>query len=436
VRTLFATLLAGAAVALTAPAFAQTVAITGGTVALGDGSAPIPNGTVVFAGGRVVSAGAGTAVPAGATVIDARGKWVTPGLVTGPNDLGLLDADGVSESNDVSARTTPFAAGIDVAAVINPRSVAIGNERLGGVTRALVSPGASGSIFAGQGAVIDLGNDPDPVTRARAFQLVELGEAGGRLAGGSRPAAHAALRDALAQAQDYRRNPAGFDGRSRDALVKRADMQGLLDVLDGKVPLLVHVERASDIRAVLALPRTYPRLKLVLVGATEGWMVAREIAAARVPVIAAALADLPATFEQVAATESNVGLLTRAGVVTGISTIGANDAPGEHVVKQYAGNLVAIGRVPGAVGLDWGQAFATITSRPAEALGMGGEIGSLRPGRRADVVIWSGDPLELSSAPEAVWIDGQAQPTRSRQTQLRDRYRTPTETALPKAYNY
>lgn len=435
-KTLLATLLAGAATAVALPAAAQTVAITGGTVALGDGSAPIPNGTVVFANGRVVAAGAGTAVPAGATVIDARGKWVTPGLVTGPNDLGLLDADGVDESNDVSARTSPFGAGIDVAAVINPRSVAIGNERLGGVTRALVSPGAAGSIFAGQGAVIDLGNDPDPVTRARAFQLVELGETGGRLAGGSRPAAHAALRDALAQAQDYRRNPAGFDGRTRDALVKRADMQGLLDILDGKMPLLVHVERASDIRAVLALPRTYPRLKLVLAGATEGWMVAPEIASARVPVIAAALADLPATFEQVAATESNVGLLTRAGVVTAISTIGANDAPGEHVVKQYAGNLVAITRVPGAVGLDWGQAFATITSRPAEALGMGGEIGSLRPGRRADVVIWSGDPLELSSAPEAVWIDGHAQPTRSRQTRLRDRYRTPGERTLPKAYEY
>lgn len=432
---LLAALLAGAAL-IAVPASAQTVAITGATVALGDGSQPIPNGTVVFANGRIVAAGAGVAVPAGATVVDGRGKWVSPGLVTGPNDLGLLDADGVEESNDLSARTSPFNAGLDVAAALNPDSIAIGNERLGGVTRALVAPGAAGSIFAGQGAVIDLGADPDAITRAKAFQYVELGEAGGRLAGGSRPAAYAALRDALAQAQDYRRNPAAFDGRSRDALVKRGDVQGLLDVLDGKTPLLVHVERASDIRSVLALPRTYPGMKLVLVGATEGWMVAREIAAARVPVIAAALADLPASFEQVAATESNVGRLTRAGVVTAISTIGANDAPGEHVIKQYAGNLVAIGKLPGAVGLDWGQAFAAITSRPAEVLGMGGEIGSLRPGRRADVVVWSGDPLELSSAPEAIWIDGRAQPTQSRQTRLRDRYLTPGETTLPKAYSY
>ena len=368
-------LLFAAATFVAAPVLAQTVAITGGTVALGDGSQPIPNGTVVFANGRVLAAGAGVAVPAGATVIDARGKWVSPGLVTGPNDLGLLDADGVDESNDLTARLSPFSAAIDVTTALNPQSNAIGNERLGGVTRALVSPAAAGSIFAGQGAVIDLGTDPDPVTRARAFQYVELGEAGGRIAGGSRPAAHAALRDALAQARDFRRNPAAFDGRSRDALVKRADVQPLLDILDGTVPLLVHVERASDIRTVLTLPKTYPALKLVLVGASEGWMVAREIAAARVPVIAAALADLPASFEQVAATESNVGRLTRAGVVTAISTIGANDAPGEHVIKQYAGNLVAIGRVPGAVGLTWGQAFAAITSRPAEVLCLFGPQG-------------------------------------------------------------
>jgi imidazolonepropionase-like amidohydrolase len=428
------TLLAAAVALAPLAAPAQTVAITGGTVAVGDGSAPIENATVVFRDGRVVAAGADVAVPAGATVVDARGKWVAPGMVAGFSNLGLLDADGVDESNDVGARQSPFAAGIDVAPVINPDAVTIANERLGGITRALVAPAAAGSIFAGQGAVIDLGDDPSPVTRARAFQFVELGERGGRLAGGSRPAALAMLRDAFAQAQDYRRNPGGFDGRGRDALLKRADAQALLDVLDGRTPLLVHAERASDIRAVLALPRDFPRLRLVLVGASEGWMVAREIAAARVPVIAAALADLPAAFETLAATESNVGRLTQAGATVAISTVGANDAPGEHVLKQYAGNLVAIARVPGKTGLTWGQAFATVSSRPAAALGMDGEIGSLRPGRRADVVIWDGDPLELSSAPVAIWIDGRAQPMTSRQTKLRDRYMTPGEGALPKAY--
>ncbi|MFC3578583.1 amidohydrolase family protein [Sphingomonas hylomeconis] len=427
--------LSALAAVLATPAMAQTVAITGGTVAIGDGSQPIDHGTVVMRDGRIVAAGAGIAVPAGATVIDATGKWVAAGMVAGFTNLGLVDAEGIRESNDASARTSPFNASIDIAPAINPQAVAIGNERAGGITRALVSPSTGQSIFAGRGAVIDLGADADPITRARAFQYVELGEDGASDAGGSRPAAYAMLHDALAQAQDYRRNPAGFGGREQASLVKRGDAQALLPVLDGTMPLFVHVERASDIRSVLALKKQYPALKLVLVGVREGWMVAPEIAAARVPVIAAALADLPASFEALAATESNVGRMTAAGVVTAISTVGANTAPGEHVLKQYAGNLVAIARVPGSTGLNWGQAFATITSKPAQALGMDGDIGSLRPGRRADVVIWDGDPLELASAPLAVYIDGLAQPMRSRQIELRDRYSVPQEGALPKAYS-
>lgn len=426
-----ALLLAGAA-ALAAPAaVAQTIAITGGTVAIGDGSAPVENGSVVIRDGRIVAAGAGVSVPPGATVVDARGKWIAAGIVAGVGSLGLVDAGGIGESNDSAARGSPFKAAIDVSVAINPNAVMIGNERAGGVTRAIVAPNAGGSIFAGQGAVIDLGADPDPVTRPRAFQYVELGEGGARNAGGSRPAAYVGLHDALAQAEDYRRNPAGFDGRSRESLLTRADARALLPVLDGAMPLLVHVARAADIRTVLALPRQYPRLKLVLVGAAEGWMVAREIAAARVPVIADALADLPQAMESIAATESNVGRMAQAGVTVGLRTDGE---AGEHVLTQFAGNLVAIARVPGATGLSWGQAFAAITSKPAEALGMDGEIGSLRPGRRADVVLWDGDPLELSSAPVAVWIDGRQQPLDSRQRQLRNRYLTPADGPLPKAY--
>jgi len=117
-----------------------------------------------------------------------------------------------------------------------------------------------------------------------------------------------------------------------------------------------------------------------------------------------------------------------------ISSIDVSTEGGQRNLRQYAGNLVAIGRVPGMSGLDWGAAFATLTSGPAAVIGMDGEIGSLRAGRRADVVIWDGDPLELASAPVAVWIDGVQQPLTSRQTRLRDRYLTPAEGALPKAY--
>ncbi|MES2290024.1 MAG: amidohydrolase family protein, partial [Pseudomonadota bacterium] len=316
------------------------------------------------------------------------------------------------------------------------RVPAIAINRAHGVTRAIVAPDSAGSMFAGQGAVIDLSSKPDDVTKARAFQFVEFGETGARIAGGSRPAAFAMFRNMLAEARAYARNPGGYDGRSRDAMLQRRDAEALLPVFDGRMPLAVHVEGGPDILKVLALKTEFPKLRLILIGATEGWTVARQIAAAGVPVIASALNDLPDAFEQLAATQSNIGRMKAAGVQVSIGTINDDDTRMPIRTTQYAGNLVALTKVPGATGLDWASAFAAITSKPAEAVGLGGEIGSLRPGRRGDVVIWSGDPLELSSLPEKVWIDGVEQDLTTRQTRLRDRYLKAGEGALPKAYEH
>lgn len=429
-RLIFAALLAGAA---TVPAAAQDVTITNARLVLGDGSAPVEGGTVVIRGGRVVSAGPGAA-PAGGRTIDAGGRYVTPGIVAGFTRLGIIEVDGVSATNDAAASGSVFNAGLDVTAGLNPRATPIAINRTDGVTRAVVAPDTGGSIFAGQGAVIDLGNDMDAVTRARAFQFMEWGEAGARAAGGSRPAALAMFRNALFEAQAYARNPASFADRGKEALLTRADAQALQGVLSGQVPLLIHVERGSDILGVLALKREFAGLRPVLVGASEGWTVAQQIAAAGVPVLASALADLPASFEQLAATQSNIGRMKAAGVTVGIGTIGDDESRQARLVRQYAGNLVALSKIPGAAGLDWGAAFATITSLPARAIGMEGEIGSLAAGRRGDVVIWDGDPLEIGSAPTQLFIDGVEQPLTNRQTRLRDRYLVPEEQGLPKAY--
>ncbi len=423
-----------ATVLVAGPAFAETVAITGGTVAIGDGSAPV-QGNVVVRDGRIVGAGPGVAVPAGARVVDATGKWVSAGLVAGFSRLGLVEVDGVSSTNDASARATPFNASLDVVDGLNPRVPELAINRAHGITRAVVAPESAGSIFAGLGAVIDLTNNPNDVTKARAFQFVEFGEAGARIAGGSRPASYAMFRNMLAETRDYGHNPGGYDGRSKEAVILRRDAEALLPVIDGRMPLVVHVESGPDILKVLALKTEFPKLHLVLVGATEGWTVAREIAAAGVPVIASALNDLPGQFEELAATQSNIGRMKAAGVQVSIGMINDDDPRMPIRTTQYAGNLVALTKIPGASGLDWASAFAAITSKPAEALGLGGEIGSLRPGRRGDVVLWSGDPLELSSGVEKVWIDGVEQSLVTRQTRLRDRYLKPREGALPKAYD-
>jgi imidazolonepropionase-like amidohydrolase len=425
-------LLFAAAALIAAPLSAETIAITGGKLAIGDGSQPIESGTVVIANGHIAAAGAGVAVPAGARVIDARGKWVSPGIIAGVSTLGILDGYGMPETNDSEASKSPFSAALDIAPAIDSSGQRIAIERSAGVTRAFVIPSAGNTMFAGQGAVIDLGADLDPVTRARAFQYVELGEDATDHAGGSRPAAHVLLRAALAAAG----NPAGASFADKSSLITRQDAAALGPVVRGSMPLLVHVERAADIKATLALKADFPRLKLVLVGATEGWRVAGDIATAHVPVIAAGLVDLPEKFETLSATQSNIGRLTRAGVMVALSNADISEGPYESYLAQYAGNLVALTKIPGAQGLDWGAAFATITSKPAAAIGMDGEIGSLRPGRRADVVIWDGDPLELASAPTAIFIDGVAQPMTSRQTRLRDRYLDPVEKSLPKAYEH
>ena len=470
-RALVTALLLAAA----APAVAQTIAITGGTVALGDGSEPIPNGVVVMRNGRIVGAGVNVAIPHGAQMVDARGKWVTPGIVAGFSRLGLAEVDltmhveegagGSSETAGSADDTTsngPFNAAIDVVPSLNPLASTIAVNRADGVTRAVVAPIAGRSIFAGQGAVIDTGADMDPVTAARKFQFVELGQTGAESAGGSRASAYILFRNALREASELRRyspsaaappgqapdererpvvrdpNESRVYGpearRSEDVLLTRFDAAALVPVLQGRQYLLVHVERARDILNVLGLRRDFPSLRIVLVGATEGWLVADRIAAARVPVIASAVNDLPASFEEIAATQSNVGRMRSAGVNVAIGMIDDNDTRNLFNERQYAGNLVALTNVPGARGVPWGEALAMITSRPAEIMGMGRELGSLAPGRRADVVIWSGDPLQVTSNAEMVLIDGVQQPLESRQTKLRDRYRDIDERILPEAY--
>ncbi len=419
---------------LASPAAAQSVAITHARLVIGDGSAPIEDGTVVVRDGKVVAAGKNVAVPTGIETVDAGGRYVTPGIVAGFTRMGIIEVDGVDETNDASANNSPFHAGLDISSAVNPRTSSIALNRAEGITRAVVAPTTRGSIFAGQGAIIDLGADNDSVSTPRAFQFMEYGEAGASAAGGSRPAAMTAFRDALKSAQAYARAPGAYLDQGRDVLVNRVDAAALGAVVTGKMPLLIHVERASDMRALLALRKDFPALRLVFVGASEGWMVASELAAAKVPVIASALNDLPEAFESLAATQSNVGRMKAAGVLVGLGMINDNEARQARLEKQYAGNLVALHHVPGATGLSWDSAFAAITSAPAEAVGLGSEIGSLRPGRRGDVVIWDGDPLELSSAATIVYIDGVKQPLATRQGELLKRYRQPQEGALPKAY--
>ncbi|WP_435419033.1 amidohydrolase family protein [Parerythrobacter aurantius] len=422
--------LAGAFVGFKASA--QDVTITNARLVTGDGSAPIEGGTVVVSGGSVIYAGVAGGAPTRGTVVDAGGQWVTPGIFMPVTDLGLYDVGGVDETNDTSAGKSRFNAALDASTAVNYASQHIAVSRNAGITRASIVTTPSGAIFGGQGAVIDTGADASPIVKPRAFQVVILGERGGEIAGGSRVAAYVELANAMREAADYAAGRWSGDGN----LLTRADAAALVPVVNGSQPLYVRVERAADIRAVLGLRQTYPALKLVLLGVGEGWMVARDIAAAGVPVIADPLENLPDSFEQLGVTQSNVGRMVAAGVKVALGGLsgGTNEQPGN--ARQFAGNIVGLSNIPGAAGLSWGQAFAAISSVPAEISGFGGKLGVLRPGAAGDVVIWDGDPLEVSSGVVRVFIDGVEQSLDSHQTRLRDRYKDLDESDLPKAYDW
>ncbi len=424
-----------AMIALIAPlyaetAYAETIAITGGKIVVGDGSAPVEGGTVLVRDGSIIAAGQGVAVPAGARVIEASGKWVTPGIFAGFSRVGLSEVEAVKGTNDRSGGESGFSAAIDVAPAIDPFRSPIAVSRSAGITRAVVAPDASDNIFAGQGAIADMGADANPVAKARAFQFAIFGEEGAEASGGSRSGAHLKFRAMLREAQDHAAGADGFD----DDLLKKEDAKALQSVLRGETRLLISVESANDMLRLIELRRDYTAIKMVFVGASEGWRIGPQLASAGIPVIASALNDLPATFERLGATQSNIGRMRQAGVKVAIGMIGDHDAHQLRYTPQYAGNLVSLQRVPGATGLSWDQAFAAISSVPADIMGMGDRYGSLKAGRAADVVIWDGDPLDVYAVPVTVLIDGVEQPLGNRQDRLRDRYRNPVEGNLPKAY--
>ncbi len=414
-------LLAATILAMAPSALAQTIAITGGRVVTNTAQGTIENGTVVITNGRVTSVGTGAA-PAGATVVDAQGKWVTPGLFAAFSRVGLSEMDSEDPTNNVSAGGNDFQAALRAADSFNPAETAIAVTRIEGFTRAAIVGAPSGeSLFGGYGALIDLTGDFDSVSAREAFMIARMGESAAGASGGSRAAAWATLLAAIDDAKAY---PRGFEDDGEGDLLNRKEAIALKPVVEGRIQLMIDVHRASEILQVLSLRQREPRIKLILLGASEGWRVADQIAAAQVPVIVNPLTNLPNSFELLAATLENAGRLSAAGATVAIAD------PGEathntRFIQQLAGNAVANG-------MTWDAAFKGITSVPANLYGRA-DLGVLRAGATADVVIWDGDPLELMSSPDAVYIDGVATPMESRQTKLRDRYRDLDE-AKPQAY--
>ena len=392
----------------------ETIAITGARIHPVSGPV-IEKGTVVVSGGRILAVGANAQVPAGARSIDASGKVVTPGFLDSSTQIGIvevqLSADG---TNDQATTEKGLSAAFNVIDAFNPNSTVVPITRVEGVTRTVVMPAGTGAVLMGQAAVVDLSGAhvPASVHKTPAAMVALLGEAGAQVAGGSRVTAMLRLREALQDTLDYLANRAAYNtAQRRGYALSRLDLEALAPVVRGEVPLAIQVNRASDLLAAMRLAEEF-KLKLILVGATEGWMVADEIARRKVPVVVKPLTDLP-NFDSLGATLENPGRLAKAGVPIGLASFETHRS---GTLRQEAGNAVAYG-------MDRAAALSAVTLGAARIWGVADRYGSIEPGKDADLVVWSGDPFELTTTAERVFINGREMPRDTRQRQLLERYR-------------
>lgn len=407
----------------TTPAIAQTVAITGGKVYPVSGP-PIENGTVLVRDGKIVAVGANVSVPGDATRIDATGKWVTPGLINAATGLGVTEVGAVPETVDRSARgDSGVAAAFPVWEGINPASTMFAPARNEGITSVVVVP--SGGLIAGQAALIDLvpGTVTDMINKAPVAMVAQFGSprSGGSNARGEQ---YARLKELLDDARSYSRRRAEFErAQTRAFAARRADLEALIPVVEGRLPLMVDADRASDIDAVLRLARE-ENVKVIISGGAESWMVADKLAAANVPVVVGSMANIPQSFATLGSRQETPALLQRARAKV---VLIANGSGGEEVFNVR--NLKYDAGVAVAYGMSWDDALRAITLTPAEVLGVANRLGSLQAGRDANIVVWSGDPFEFATRVEHVLIRGREVTEASRQDELMRRYKT-----FPPAY--
>jgi imidazolonepropionase-like amidohydrolase len=279
----------------------------------------------------------------------------------------------------------------------------------------------SGGLVSGQGALVETLQGPrdEMIRRTPIAMVANLGTPDTDQTS-ARGEMLQRMRELLEDARVYATRKAAYDtGGTRKLMAGRLDLEALGPVLAGKVPLLVSADKASDIEAALDLSAEY-KLRLIVLGGAEGWRVAPRLASARVPVVTTALDNIPSSFGTLGVRQENAALLRSAGVEVAI-VAGEGETFNVRNIRQHAGNAVAYG-------LSWDDALRAVTLAPAEIFGMAATIGSLQPGRDANVVVWDGDPFEMTTSAVQVLVRGRDARTVSRQDLLTERYKTPGRT--------
>ncbi|WP_051464439.1 amidohydrolase family protein [Pseudoxanthomonas suwonensis] len=414
-------LAAGLLAALAVPGFAQDLLVRNATVHTAGAQGTLQGADVLVQGGVIRAVGPGLAVPAGVSVVEADGRPLTPALFGGITDIGLEEVSGEAPTVDGELKLDgqPVRPEFDVTLAYNPASVLVPVARVEGIGFTLLAADNGHSFVAGQGGVIRLDGSADPVGPKALF--IRLGASAADLSGKSRAAQWMLLDQMVAEARG--RVPAD----SPHALLTPAGRAVLARFLAGEGRIVVKVDRAADIRQLLRWAAR-EKVKIAIAGGAEAWQLAPQLAQAKVPVFVDVLANLPGNFDQIGATMRNAALLQAAGVEVGFTQAG-DASHNARKVRQLAGNAVANG-------LPWEAGLAGLTRVPAQAFGVDDRFGTIAVGKSADLVLWSGDPLDVINTAEQVWLGGRAMPMRSRQTELRDRYlRGSGESGLPPAYS-
>lgn len=388
--------------------------------------------SVVIDGDRI--AGVGHRLPGLALVLDEQAEvkqaiWqgracsfiqgsqthTTAGFIEVASQLGLVEVDLEGGTHGFNSGGDAIRASTYAADAFDPWSSLIPIQRVDGVTSTVTSP--SGGFVSGHAAHAQLaGETQAEAVRERAVAMVMQVGASPSISG-----AIAQAGEVLDAARAVRRNPSGYVRGDIQPLVEGAslaDLQALYPVLDREIPLIVQADAAHEIEALLRFQRAQG-IRLILHGAAEGWTLADDLARADVAVVIDPLVYGAGGFSQRRGREDNGALLKKAGVDVILSTFSSHNA---RNLQQMGGNAVRGGMRPV-------DALASITSVPAKAYGL--STGALRAGLSADLVVWSGDPLELSSHPVALFIGGRSIDLTSRQTELLEAYRELPGTPRP-----
>ena len=409
--------------AIALPVTAQDYFISNAKLVTNSDDGIIDNADIVIRDGKVAQIGTDLVAPADAEFIKADGKWVTSGLIAPFSQLGLVDVGAEDATNDITSKDSETSISELASDSFNPKAVSIANTRRVGITHALISPRAAGeSIFGGSGLIANLSGEFDSVEKEQAFIYVQLGGRGTSNSGGSRASSFRQLRAALDDAGAY---PSRYKGPNDGDALSRQDAAALVKALRGQIPLIIASDRASELLNLVQLKSDYRNLDVIVLGAAEGWKVVDELAKAKIKVMVDPHENLPASFDQVEARLDNVVLLDQAGVDYVITNAGALGVSKPMTLTQHAGNAVGNG-------LDWSKAFSAITETPAKWFGLPNT--QVSTGKAATLVVWDGDPLNITSAPTMMLIDGKNQSLKSRQTALRDRYNPTNQDTRPYKY--